>query len=134
LLIRSAESLGRVIGSLQRQLDGAARRLKLSADGNASPSSAQGTDAAATHRRRESATPVKRQLETQVKTPVKTASKTQVKRAAGSAKTPAKGAAGSTATARKTTARKTPATQTTAKTRGRAGGGVARSANTTQRR
>ncbi len=28
LLIRSAESLGRVIGSLQRQLDGASRRLR----------------------------------------------------------------------------------------------------------
>lgn len=32
LLIRSAESLGRMIGSLQRQLDGAARRLSEKAD------------------------------------------------------------------------------------------------------
>jgi hypothetical protein len=32
LLMRSAESLGRVIGSLQRQLDGAARRLPVTAD------------------------------------------------------------------------------------------------------
>lgn len=32
LLIRSAESLGRVIGSLQRQLDGATRRLSETAD------------------------------------------------------------------------------------------------------
>jgi hypothetical protein len=32
LLMRSAESLGRVIGSLQRQLDGAARRLPATTD------------------------------------------------------------------------------------------------------
>jgi len=32
LLLRSAESLGRVIGALQRQLDGAAKRL-MNADG-----------------------------------------------------------------------------------------------------
>jgi hypothetical protein len=32
LLIRSAESLGRMIGSLQRQLDGATRRLSETAD------------------------------------------------------------------------------------------------------
>ena len=32
LLMRSAESLGRVIGSLQRQLDGAARRVSATAD------------------------------------------------------------------------------------------------------
>jgi hypothetical protein len=32
LLMRSAESLGRVIGSLQRQLDGAAGRLSATAD------------------------------------------------------------------------------------------------------
>jgi hypothetical protein len=32
LLMRSAESLGRVIGSLQRQLDGAARRVSVTAD------------------------------------------------------------------------------------------------------
>jgi hypothetical protein len=32
LLMRSAESLGRVIGSLQRQLDGAARRIPMTAD------------------------------------------------------------------------------------------------------
>jgi hypothetical protein len=32
LLIRSAESLGRMIGSLQRQLDGATRRLSATAD------------------------------------------------------------------------------------------------------
>ena len=32
LLMRSAESLGRVIGSLQRQLDGATRRLSATAD------------------------------------------------------------------------------------------------------
>ena len=32
LLMRSAESLGRVIGSLQRQLDGAARRMSVAAD------------------------------------------------------------------------------------------------------
>ena len=31
LLLRSAESLGRVIGSLQRQLDGATRRLSATA-------------------------------------------------------------------------------------------------------
>ena len=32
LLLRSAESLGRVIGALQRQLDGATRRLAETAD------------------------------------------------------------------------------------------------------
>ncbi len=32
LLMRSAESLGRMIGSLQRQLDGATRRLSERAD------------------------------------------------------------------------------------------------------
>ena len=33
LLLRSAESLGRVIGALQRQLDGASRRLSTTASG-----------------------------------------------------------------------------------------------------
>ena len=38
LLLRSAESLGRVIGALQRQLDGATRRLSQSTeDGEPSP-------------------------------------------------------------------------------------------------
>jgi hypothetical protein len=38
LLLRSAESLGRVIGALQRQLDGATRRLSRStADGSGAP-------------------------------------------------------------------------------------------------
>ena len=32
LLMRSAESLGRMIGTLQRQLDGATKRLAVSAD------------------------------------------------------------------------------------------------------
>jgi hypothetical protein len=32
LLLRSAESLGRMIGSLQRQLDGATKRLALASD------------------------------------------------------------------------------------------------------
>jgi hypothetical protein len=32
LLMRSAESLGRMIGTLQRQLDGATRRLAVTAD------------------------------------------------------------------------------------------------------
>jgi hypothetical protein len=33
LLLRSAESLGRVIGALQRQLDGATKRLSATANG-----------------------------------------------------------------------------------------------------
>jgi hypothetical protein len=38
LLLRSAESLGRVIGALQRQLDGATRRLShATGNGEASP-------------------------------------------------------------------------------------------------
>ena len=37
LLLRSAESLGRVIGALQRQLDGATRRLSQSNGNGAGP-------------------------------------------------------------------------------------------------
>ena len=37
LLLRSAESLGRVIGALQRQLDDASRRLSLDGSGSANP-------------------------------------------------------------------------------------------------
>ena len=37
LLLRSAESLGRVIGALQRQLDDATRRLSLDGSGSAHP-------------------------------------------------------------------------------------------------
>ena len=40
LLLRSAESLGRVIGALQRQLDGATRRLSHST-GNGEPAPAR---------------------------------------------------------------------------------------------
>jgi hypothetical protein len=37
LLLRSAESLGRVIGALQRQLDDASKRLSLDGNGSARP-------------------------------------------------------------------------------------------------
>ena len=37
MLLRSAESLGRVIGALQRQLDGATKRLSLT-NGDSAPS------------------------------------------------------------------------------------------------
>lgn len=47
LLLRSAESLGRVIGALQRQLDGATRRLARS-NGSAR---ASGNDSARSHTR-----------------------------------------------------------------------------------
>ena len=51
LLLRSAESLGRVIGALQRQLDGATRRLSHSTgNGELSPAKKR-TRATATKRK-----------------------------------------------------------------------------------
>jgi hypothetical protein len=61
MLLRSAESLGRVIGALQRQLDGATRRLTRSGgDGLAAPRRPPtARKGAATTRKRSAATKAK---------------------------------------------------------------------------
>jgi hypothetical protein len=62
MLLRSAESLGRVIAALQRQLDGATRRLAESGGNNVAHgrrSRTTATKGAATTRRRSAATTAK---------------------------------------------------------------------------
>lgn len=59
LLLRSAESLGRVIGALQRQLDDATRRLSHST-GNGEPSPARLTTARSPVRSRTAKKPTAR--------------------------------------------------------------------------
>jgi hypothetical protein len=59
LLLRSAESLGRVIGALQRQLDGATRRLSTTASGvweNIPPLPGQAAERRGTMRKRSATT------------------------------------------------------------------------------
>jgi hypothetical protein len=72
LLLRSAESLGRVIGALQRQLDGATRRL---ARANGSPR-ATGNDRA----RRSQTRPVRKSAATRRKRAAVSASRSSKKR------------------------------------------------------
>jgi hypothetical protein len=57
LLLRSAESLGRVIGALQRQLDGATRRLSQS-NGNGAVSAPKTRARKTTTRRAKTAAPL----------------------------------------------------------------------------